>query len=56
MKQVKTSRKNKKENTEALPDKNTLKQAELNAQKSDNSKEAAVAAELKNRGDDNTKN
>ena len=56
MKQVKAKNKNKKENTEALPDKNTLKQAELNAQKSDNSKEAAVAAELKNRGSDNAKN
>ena len=56
MKQVKTNKKNKKENIDALPDKNAIKQAELNAHNSDNSKEAAVAAELKNRGDDNTKN
>ncbi|MDB5127661.1 hypothetical protein [Mucilaginibacter sp.] len=56
MKQVKTSKKNKEVNIEALPDKNTLKQAEQNAQNSDNSNEAAIAAELKNRGNDNTKN
>jgi hypothetical protein len=56
MKQVKTNKKNKEANIKALPNKNTLKQAELNAQNSDNSKEAAVAAELKNRVDDSTKN
>ena len=56
MKLVKTNKKNKEANPEVLADKNALKQAEINAQNSDNSKEAAVAAELKNRGDDNTKN
>jgi hypothetical protein len=37
---------------EALPDKNVLRQAEQKAQNSNDLNEAAIAAELKNRGSD----